>query len=175
MRLYYEIAVRSYRRAMIYRGAYISGMLTNAFFGALLSFVYLAIFEAGGTVAGYSVRDAVSYVWVTQSLISVGGAWFSWEIMETIRTGEVVTDQDRPWNCYGYWLSRSAGERVFNLLIRASLTYVFGIVFFGAYVPAPAQALAFLAAIVLAMLVSFSLSFMLNLTAFWLVDATGVL
>ena len=43
MRLYYEIALRSFRRATTYRSAYIAGILTNAFFGALRSFVYIAI------------------------------------------------------------------------------------------------------------------------------------
>lgn len=175
MQLYYEIAVRSFRRASMYRGAYLSGMLTNAFFGALLSFVYRAIYAAGGSVAGFTVQDAVSYTWTTQSLISIGGAWLSSEIMQTIRTGEVITDLSRPWNFYGYWLSRVLGERAFNLLLRASLTYVFGIVLFGARVPGLANALAFLAAMLLAMLVSFSINFLANLTAFWLVDASGVM
>lgn len=174
MRLYYEIAVRSFRRAAVYRGAYIAGMLTNAFFGALMSFVYRAIYAAGGTVAGFSVEDAVSYTWVTQSLISVGGAWLSTEIMQTIRTGEVVTDLSRPWNFYGYWLSRTLGERLFNLLVRASLTYVVGVVLFNARMPSGADAAGFVLALALAMLVSFSLNFIVNLTSFWLVDASGV-
>src|SRR5918912_1761825 len=153
MRLYYEIAVRSFHRAMMYRGAYIAGMLTNAFFGALMSFVYRAVYAAGGTVAGFTVEDAVSYTWTTQSLISVGGAWLSMEIMETIRSGEVVTDLSRPWNFYGYWLSRTLGERIFNLMVRASLTYAVGVVFFDARLPSAPEALAFAVALCLAMLV----------------------
>ena len=175
MRLYYEIAVRSFRRAAVYRGAYIAGLLTNAFFGALMSFVYRAIYGASGNVAGFSVEDAVSYTWATQSLISVGGAWLSTEIMQTIRSGEVVTDLSRPWNFYGYWLSRTIGERIFNLLVRASLTYLAGVILFGAHIPSPAEGSAFVLALCLAMLVSFSLNFIVNLTAFWLIDATGVL
>lgn len=173
MRLYYEIAVRSYRRAAIYRGAYIWGMITNVFFGALNTFVYRAVFAAGGTMGGFTVEDAVTYTWTTQALISIGGAWMSGDIMRTIRSGEVVTDLSRPWNFYGYWLSRTTGERIYNLLVRASLTYVIGIFLFGARIPSPGNLLAFLAALLLAMLVSFSVSFIVNLTAFWLVDASG--
>ena len=71
MRLYYEIALRSFRRATTYRSAYIAGVLTNAFFGALRSFVYIAIYGAGASVAGFSVSDAISYSWATQALISI--------------------------------------------------------------------------------------------------------
>lgn len=174
MRLYYEIALRSFRRASAYRSAYIAGLLTNAFFGAVLSFVYLAIYGAGGRVAGFSAHDAVSYVWIMQSLISIGSGWLSWDIMQTIRSGDVVADLARPWSFFGYWLSRSMGERVFNLLVRGSLTYLIGFLYFGVRLPAPDEALAFAAAVLLAMIASFAYSFLVNLSAFWLIDSSGV-
>lgn len=175
MRLYYEIAVRAFRRAATYRGAYLMGMLTNAFFGALITFVYRAVYAGGGTVAGYSLQDAISYNWLTQSLISIGGAWLMMDISQTIASGEVVTDLSRPWNFYSYWLSRSLGERIYNLLVRASFTYLIGVVLFGARVPDLPQALAFLLTLTLAMLVSFSLNFIVNMSAFWMLDANGVI
>ncbi|MEN9935571.1 MAG: hypothetical protein RLZZ387_2150 [Chloroflexota bacterium] len=175
MRLYWEIAVRAFRRATAYRTAYLAGLITNAFFGAVLSFVYLAVYGASdGPVAGFSVRDAVSYVWITQSLISVGAGWASWELADTIRSGDVVTDMSRPWSFYGYWLSKSLGERAFNLLVRGAFTYLIGVLYFGAYVPSGGELAAFVLTIALAMLVSFAFGFMLNLTAFWLLDVTGV-
>lgn len=175
MRLYYEIALRSFRRATIYRSAYIAGLLTNAFFGAIRSFVFLALFEAGAVVSGFSVRDAISYTWITQSLISIGAGWITGEIAATIRSGDVVTDMSRPWNFYGYWLSRTVGERTFNLLLRGSLTYLIGVLYFAARVPAPADLAWFGVSVVFALLVSFALGFMVNLTAFWLMEITGVL
>jgi ABC-2 type transport system permease protein len=176
MRLYFEIARQAFRRATAYRSAYIAGLLTNAFFGALRCFVFIALYGAGGSVAGLTLQDTISYTWVTQSLISIGAGWIdSRDLMGTIRTGDVVADLMRPWNFYGYWLSRSLGERVFNLLVRASLTYLIGVLYFRAYVPSPGEALAFAAAIGLAMLVSFAFSFLVNLTAFWLIDNSGVL
>jgi ABC-2 type transport system permease protein len=174
MRLYWEIAVRSFRRATVYRSAYVAGMLTNAFFGAVLSFVYLALYAAGGSVGGFSERDAVSYVWVAQALISVGGGWIFWDLAENIRSGDVVSDLSRPWDFYGYWLSKVLGERVFNLLVRGSVTYLIGALYFRAYVPGPAELAGFAAAILLAMVVSFAYSFLVNLSAFWLMDVIGV-
>ena len=176
MRLYYEIALRSFRRATTYRSAYIAGILTNAFFGALRSFVYIAIFSAGGSVAGFSVNDAISYSWITQSLISIGAGWIiSRELTQSIRTGDVVTDLARPWNFYGYWLSQSLGERGFNLLLRGSLTYLIGVLYFQAHIPTPAQALAFAVSVSLAMVLSFAFSFIVNLTAFWLIENSGIM
>jgi ABC-2 type transport system permease protein len=175
MRLYYEIALRSFRRATTYRSAYIAGILTNAFFGALRSFVYIAIYGVGGSVAGFSLGDAISYTWATQALISIGAGWIiSREIMQSIRSGDVVTDLARPWNFYGYWLSQSLGERGFNILLRGSLTYLLGVLYFRAHVPTPAQALSFAGSLALALVLSFAFSFIVNLSAFWLIENSGI-
>jgi ABC-2 type transport system permease protein len=175
MRLYYEIALRSFRRATSYRSSYIAGMLTNAFFGALRSFVYIAIYGAGGSVAGYTLQDAISYTWITQALISIGAGWIiSHDLMNSIKSGNVVTDLARPWSFYGYWLSLSLGERGFNMLLRGTLTYLVGVLYFRAHVPTPGEALAFALAISLALVLSFAFSFIVNLSAFWLIETSGV-
>jgi ABC-2 type transport system permease protein len=176
MRLYYEIALRSFRRATAYRSAYIAGLLTNAFFGALRCFIYIALYGAGSGVAGFTLGEAISYTWITQSLISIGAGWIdSRDLMQSIRSGDVIADLMRPWRFYGYWLSRTLGERIFNLLVRGSLTYLLGVLYFRADIPTAAEALGFAAAISLALLVSFGLNFLVNLTAFWLIDNSGVI
>lgn len=177
VRLYFEVARRSFRRVAAYRSAYVAGILTNAFFGALRSVVYIALFGSGATVvAGFTLQEAISYTWVTQALISIGAGWIdARDLMQTIRSGNVVADLMRPWSFFGYWLSRSLGERVFNVLMRSTLTYLIGVLYFGAYIPSLVQAGAFAVSLILALLVSFALQFLVNLSAFWLMDDTGVL
>jgi ABC-2 type transport system permease protein len=178
MQLYFEVALRAFRRATAYRSAYIAGLLTNAFFGMLRCFVLIALYRAAGSttvVGGFTLHDALSYTWATQALISIGAGWIAQDLMLTIRSGDVVTDLMRPWSFWGYWLSRFLGERAFNFLVRGSLTYLLGVLYFGAEVPTPAAALAFGLAIALALLVAFAYFFLVNMTAFWLIDATGVL
>jgi ABC-2 type transport system permease protein len=87
----------------------------------------------------------------------------------------VVTDLMRPWSFFLYWLSRSFGERLFNLLFRGSLTYLIGVLYFAARVPSPAELLAFVPVVLVAMLSSFAISFCVNLAAFWLLDITGLI
>lgn len=174
MRLYYEIAIRSLRRTSMYRAAFVAGTLTNAFFGAVRCFVYIALYGNGGSVAGFTLHDAISYTWLTQALISVGAGWIMRDVATTIRSGDVVTDLIRPWNFYGYWFSRSMGERVFNLLLRGSFTYLAGVMFFDAAIPSLPAFLAFASAILLALPIIFAYNFMVNLSAFWLVDDAGV-
>lgn len=176
MQLYLTVAIKAFRRATAYRSSYVAGILTNAFFGALICAVYRAVYAAGGTVAGYAEGDLISYSWATQSLISIGAAWItSTEIAMSVRTGDVITDLTRPWSFFLYWLSRSLGERLFNLLFRGSITYLIGVLYFDARVPGAAELLAFAPAVAVAMLSSFAVSFCVNLTAFWLLDITGLI
>jgi ABC-2 type transport system permease protein len=126
-------------------------------------------------VAGFTLNDAISYTWITQSLISIGAGWLNRDLGTSIYSGDVITDLTRPWNFYGYWLSRTLGENAFNLLVRGTITYTFGVLTFHARLPALGELLAFGTAISLGMLVSCAFSFMVNLTAFWLLDNAGVM
>ncbi|NOK62890.1 MAG: hypothetical protein GFH27_549293n287 [Chloroflexi bacterium AL-W] len=176
MRLYIEIARRSFRRAIAYRAAALAGMLTNAFFGAVRCFVYIALFNAGSSrVAGFTVQDAISYTWITQSLISIGAGWLTVDLSRSIYSGDVINDLMRPWSFYGYWLSRKLGEQLFNLGIRGTLTYLIGVITFGAFVPGLDGLAPFTLSVGMAMLLSITFGFLVNLTAFWLIDNTGVI
>lgn len=175
LRLYYEIALRSFRRATTYRSAYIAGILTNAFFGAVFSYMYIAMYENRTIVAGLSLHDTLSYAWVTQALISIGAGWVSWDLEQSIRSGDIIADLARPWNFYAFWVSRTLGERAFNLLVRGSLTYLIGMLYFGARIPLPHELTLFLLAALLAILISSAINFLVNVTAFWLIDISGLM
>jgi ABC-2 type transport system permease protein len=175
MRLYFEVAVRSFRRATTYRIAFLAGIITNAFFGAMLSFVYLAVYQGRSQVAGYTTGDTISYLWGGQALIATGAAWLVYDLGNSIRSGDVAVDLMRPWNFYAYWLSQQLGTRGFNLLTRGLLTYLIGFLYFGARVPEVQDIAPFLVSIVLSMLCSCAISFIANASAFWLLDNSGIM
>jgi ABC-2 type transport system permease protein len=175
MRLYYEVARRAFRRATTYRVSFLSGLLTNAFFGAMISSIYLAAYGGRDQMAGYPAQEAISYLWAAQALISVGSAWVTSDLSRAIRSGDVAVDLMRPWNFYAYWLSQQLGDRLFNLLLRGSLTYVIGVLYYGARLPALSDLPVIALSIALAVLISSAYSFLLNATAFWLLDDSGIL
>jgi ABC-2 type transport system permease protein len=174
MRLYYEVALRAFRRATTYRVAALAGLITNAFFGALFSLIYIAVYKDHTSMAGYSVREAVSYLWITQSLISIGSAWVSGDLTRSIRTGDVAVDLMRPWNFYTYWLSQQLGDKCFNLVLRGSLTYLVGILYFHVTLPTVFDFAFFLLSVLFAMLISSAFNFLINASAFWLIDNSGL-
>jgi ABC-2 type transport system permease protein len=126
MRVYVEVAKRAFRQQLAYRTANLAGLTTNAFWGALRSFLFLGLYQGRELAAGWSVRDAIDYVWATQALIMPVYFWNWREIAVTIRTGDVVSDLAKPVDYYAFWLSRDAGRAVFHTLFRWLPTVLLG-------------------------------------------------
>src|SRR5438445_4810651 len=135
LRFYVEVARTAYRRQLIYRWANLAGLLTNIFFGAIFSYVIIALYQARPVAAGYDVQDALRYVWLAQAMVMVVLTFGWYDLMLTIRSGEVVSDLSKPCDFYWYWLSREVGRSVYFLLCRGLPTYLAGMVRFGLGVP----------------------------------------
>jgi ABC-2 type transport system permease protein len=178
VRLYVEVARSSFRRYLAYRGATLAGLFTNSVFGVLLASVYIALFrdrETGATVAGFALTDLLTFVWISQSLIAVVSLWGWWDIAQSIQTGDVVSDFMKPFNYYGYWIARDVGRAFAQVLMRGIPTIIIGAALFDMRLPDHGwHAFAFIVSVALAVAVSFGVRFILNITAFWVTDITGV-
>ena len=177
--LYAALARMAFRRQLAYRTANLAGLFTNAFFGYLRAAVFVAMFAGASTtqIAGYDVHAATTYTWVTQALIMIVNLWNWWDVETTIRTGDVVTDLARPFSYLGYWLARDYGRAAYFVLFRGLPTLVVGQLTVSGGLILPADMFAWFALIVslsIAVAVSFSCRFMLNVSAFWTTDARGL-
>jgi ABC-2 type transport system permease protein len=143
----------------------------------LRNFLFIALYAGAGTTlaAGWSVDDAVTFVWVAQAMIMPIYIWGWWEIALTIRSGDVVSDLSKPFDYYGFWLAQDAGRALFHFLFRFVPTLAIGVLVFDARVLTdPLRWLTFLFSILLAIWVSFGLRFLANISTFWLLDYRGV-
>ncbi|MFK4149482.1 ABC transporter permease [Streptomyces sp. NPDC004065] len=177
-RLYAAVAAGGFRRYATYRTATAAGVFTNTVFGLILVHTYLALWDVRPHLGGYDRAQAVTYVWLGQAFLAalaLGGGGAEDELMERIRTGDIAIDLYRPADLQLWWLAADLGRGVFQLLGRGVLPFVFGALFFPVDLPADVLTwLAFAAAVVLAMLVGFGIRFLVALSAFWLLDGTGV-
>ncbi|HEY7782574.1 MAG TPA: ABC-2 family transporter protein [Ktedonobacterales bacterium] len=174
-RFYFEVARAAFRRQMIYRWANVSGLVTNIFFGAIISAVFIAVFQSRHLAAGYTIRDTLRYWWMAQSLVMVilPFGWF--DLMLTIRTGEVASDLSKPCDFYWYWFSREAGRDVYFLLFRAVPTYLAGMLLFGIGVPGgPVDWIAYVPSLAIGAASGIAFRVLYNLVAFWILEARAV-
>ncbi|CAL9560136.1 hypothetical protein SUDANB105_04604 [Streptomyces sp. enrichment culture] len=177
-RLYAAVAAGGFRRYATYRAATAAGVFTNTVFGLVLVYTYLALWDERPQLGGYDQAQAVTYVWLGQALlaaVAIGGGGFEDELMERIRTGDVAIDLYRPADLQAWWLAADLGRAGFQLLGRGVLPFASGALVFEVALPGdPLAWVAFVVAVALGMLVSFGIRYLVALSAFWLMDGTGV-
>jgi ABC-2 type transport system permease protein len=175
LRFYIEVARTAFRRQLIYRWANLAGLLTNAFFGSVFSYVIIALYHARPVVAGYNVSDTLRYTWLVQSMIMVVLP-FGWlDLMQTIRSGEVVADMSKPCDFYWYWFSREIGRDIYYLLFRCIPTYICGMLLFGIGLPTGWHTwLAYSLTFPLGAMIGIAYRFLYNVSAFWIIEAQAV-
>lgn len=163
-------------RYSTYPQAALAGLATNCVFGLLRTAVLVAVLADRGTVGGYDVAAAVTYVWLGQGLLTVVQLWGDVELSRAVRSGDVVVELGRPWDLQTARLAGDLGRAGFAVLTRFVPPAAFGALVFGFRWPEHLGTYAlFAVSVPLAVVVSFGIRFLLNLTAFWLLDARGVI
>jgi ABC-2 type transport system permease protein len=174
VRLYWEVARTTARRLSTYRAATFAGVVTNTVFGFILSYALLAVFEQRPDVGGFDARDAVTFTFVTQGMLMVIGVFGNNEQADRVKTGEVALDLCRPYDYQGWWAGVAYGRALFYAWARGIPPFVVGAVVFDLRLPGEAWAWpAFVASVALAVGVAFGYAFLLQLTAFWILDVRG--
>jgi ABC-2 type transport system permease protein len=175
MRLYVEVARATHRRMSTYRGATFAGVFTNTVFGFILAYVMLAVFRARPTIGAFDAVDAVTFTFVTQGLLMVVGIFGDQEQSERIRTGEVAVDLARPYDYQGWWAAVAYGKAAFYAVFRGIPPFAIGALALQLRVPTrPGAWIAFLLSVTVAVGLAFAYGFLVELTAFWLIDIRGV-
>ncbi|MFB7182075.1 ABC transporter permease [Streptomyces sp. NPDC056257] len=178
MRLYLAVAAGGFRRYATYGTATAAGVFTNTTFGFIVAYTYIALWDERPGLGGYDQAQALTFVWVSQSLLAAGaliGGGFQEEIQERVRTGDIAVDLYRPADLQMWWLAADMGRAGFQLLGRGLVPLAAGALAFSLALPTdPLRWLLFLVSVVLGLVVSFAVRYLLGLLAFWLMDGSGI-
>ena len=174
MRLYVEVARRSFARVATYRQATIAGVFTNTVFGFLLAYVLLAVYRERDSVGGLR-RDRRGDLHVRRPrtaddaghLRRVGS-----RRANHVRRHRRWTSNARTTTSSGGWPS-ATGRRATTRCSAASRRSSPERSCSTCVSPRPGDALAFTASVVVAVALTFAWSYLLQLTAFWLLDVRG--
>ena len=176
--LYVAVATRAFRRYSTYTAATLAGIFTNSVFGVILSFTYIAVWEQHPHAGGYDAGDAVTYVWLGQSMIMTAAIWGGGspdDLAERIRTGDVAIDLYRPVSFLGWWLAGDLGRAAFHFLTRGVAPTLLGALLFDLKSPAGVTgALLFGVSVLFAVTASFGIRLLVATSGFWLQDVVGV-
>jgi ABC-2 type transport system permease protein len=141
--------------------------------------VYLALYRSTGTgnesVGGFDASDTMTWAWINQSLLMTVYLWGWWEVVRAIQTGAIAMELLKPYDYFSFWMARDLGRALAHFLMRGVPTFVVGVLLFDVRMPLSAShGVAFIASMVLAVMVSFCLRFISNVIGFWVLDYRGV-
>lgn len=153
----------------------LAGMTTNVVFGLLrVAILVAALKAANGEIADYDVAAANTYVWIGQGLLGFVLLWGTNELAERVRSGDVVVDLYRPWHLQSALLAEDVGRGGYSFLTRLVPPMVFGMLLFPFQFPATAvQWPLFLVSALIALVASFGVRFLVEVSSFWLIDNRG--
>lgn len=164
-----------YQRHATYRQATWAAAFTNSVFGFLKCYLLLAVLGSAAAVGGYDARQLATFVWVGQGLLGIVVLWGWTDLADRVRTGDVTADLLRPVRPLWSFLAADLGRAGHAALTRLTIPVAVGLIFFDLYAPAHLLSYPLTAVSVLfAVVISFSVRYLVNLTAFWLLDVRGV-
>jgi ABC-2 type transport system permease protein len=154
----------------------LAGMTTNVVFGLLRVAVLVAALKAAnGEIADYDIAATNTFVWIGQGLLGFVLLWGPNELAERVRSGDVVVDLYRPWNLLSALLAQDVGRGGYAFLVRLLPPALFGMLVFPFQFPDdPLTWPLFLVSAVIALVVSFGVRFLVEVSAFWLIDNRGL-
>lgn len=177
MRLFTTFFAMGFRRWSTYRLASLAGAFTNTVFGLTRAAITVAaIGSAGGMLGGYDAVSGATYAWLAQALIAPVNL-FTWnELALRIRTGDIAVDLARPVDPQSAYLAADLGRAAFQFLPRGLPPLLVGALVTGLALPGtPLPYVLGAVSLVLAICVSFACWWLVNLTAFWLIELRGVI
>ena len=172
MRLWWEVARRSFVRHSTYRAATFAGVFTNTVFGFIKASILISVYDSRSEIGGFDVIDAVTFTFVSQGFLAALGAFNGHlPLADRIQTGDVVTDLYRPADLQTFELASDVGRAGFQMTVRAALPLIAGGLAFHLRLPAePGLWLVFALSLTIGLVVSFAIRFLVTMTTFWFLD-----
>jgi ABC-2 type transport system permease protein len=132
------------------------------------------VYQQRSTIGGFNSVDAVTFTFVMQGMLMVIGVFGSTTLADRIKTGDVVSDLYRPVDFQAYWLADAYGQSLFYAIFRGIPPFLVGSLVFDLRLPGSAATwIAFFVSVAIAVAVAFAWGFLLQLSAFWLLDVRG--
>ena len=173
----FALLVRAgFRRHSTYRLALLAGMTTNSVFGLIRASVLVAAVTSAGTqIGGYDAPKVLAFVWWGQALLGAVNLWGFQEVGDRVRTGDIAIDFLRPLNPQLTYLAGDLGRAGINLIVRGAPALLIGALLYDLAAPPGLDSWVLgLVSVVIAVVVAFAASFIVNLLAFWVIEVRGI-
>lgn len=179
MRPYLSIIKTRFLLLLQYRAAAFAGICTQFLFGFVRLMVFEAFYNSSIISQPLSYSQTVSYIWMSQALLGMLPWNGDRELQSLIRSGNVAYELCRPLNLYNQWYSRSLALRTAPTILRAIPMFLITVFLLPEQYSLrfPESPLLLLSWILLtggALLLSASITNLINVSTIWTISGLGV-
>jgi len=172
--LHRALFAAGFQRQATYRLALLSGLATNVFFGLIRTALFVALYDQQGSVGGLDEAEALTYVWVVQSLFGLVWAVWIWELPDSIRSGAFEAELTRPGGTLGRLLAFDLGRSANLALVRATVPLLGAALVLDLRLPTTVGGWSMVVvSLALAAVAGFCFRFLIGASAFWTPDYRG--
>lgn len=172
---YVSIALTSFQQAITYRITTLTNIALTFIWVFILYYLWKAAFNERQMIQGFTWDDMRTYVVLAYGLNALIGWRISANMMQTIRSGEILRDLTRPLNYCTNQLSVATGAAMVEGILSLILTMTVGLVFIGIKPPADlAAGIMFAIAVVLGFFIKALIVFSVSLLTFWTLNGVGI-
>lgn len=162
--MYLKIAEVSLKESFAYRIEFIGGIISSLVQLIVFWFVWTAVFTSG-KITGITLPTMITYISISTILRTYGYSGLEFKIEDDVKIGTISNYLVRPFIYPIYCLFDQFGDIIASLMIVAAPVSVVAFLFLN--VAAPADFLAFLISAVFGFFISYLLSFLTGMWAFW--------
>ncbi|MCU0552497.1 MAG: ABC-2 family transporter protein [Leptolyngbya sp. Prado105] len=183
MKAYRSLFIARFSLLLQYRAAALAGIGTQFFWGLLKVMVLEAFFQQNTIAQPLNFQQSIGYIWLGQAFLFAVVPWAGdREIQELIRSGAVGYDLLRPTDLYNFWFVRALAMRIAPIVLRAlpllAITILLfpqiGLSHWALTLPSIASLIAFLLALIGAILLSAAMTMVLTVSMMWTLSGEGL-
>lgn len=178
MRAYWTLFAARARTLFQYRVAALAGIVTQWVFGFIMISVLAAFYANASASEPMTLAQTVTYTWLGQAMLGILPWNTDREVVDGVRSGTVAYDLARPLDLYSHWYVRALAFRTVPTLLKSiPMLLIATFLMPSAYAmqwPAMPALFAWLAALMGALLLSCSITLLMQASLFWTVSGDGV-
>ncbi|MHB8524700.1 MAG: ABC transporter permease [Candidatus Acidiferrales bacterium] len=127
---YAEFSRIGFVNILAFRLRYFTGIITYFFNVTIYYFIWSAVFRSGGSIAGFNLRQMITYISVGWILRSFYWNTIDQEMAYEVIEGKIAMDLIKPVSVQWMWIFRAMGESAFRLgLLTVPTAIVVALVF----------------------------------------------
>ena len=172
---YFKLRIETFLQ---YRSAAIAGLTTQFFWGLMMIFIYMALYQNADNVS-MNLEQVIAYTWLHQAFYAfLAVRVMDSEIRDSIRSGNVAYEIIRPYNLYYWWYIKCVAKRIASGMLRVMPVIIVALLLPAPYgLPLPAtfaNFILFIISLFLGVLVVVGISMLVHTLGFYTYNEAGI-